>query len=406
MNFNAHPSVSRYASNAERRERLHPDPGASSMDNTAIVPNPWPPTQQPIGQDALVLDADCAADDDPALDLSAAARFGDTLFLGSDEGKEGLFVERLLRIGDRWAGHRRFPLGAILDLESADEADIEGLAAEDGWLWVLGSHARTRPRLTKRGDDRIELAAFAKLKGNRARCLLARIPIAPDPDVPGAFLPVRQDGERRAGMLKPTRHGNALARMMAEHVLLRPFTRIAAKEGGVDLEGIAVAGTRLALGMRGPVVQTYAMLLEIEVAVERSGRIMLAGPLHKRLLKLDGLGIRDLARAGGDLLILAGPTTSLDGPCAVYRWHDWLHDPAQDDQIVRLHRPERIIDLPFGRGDDHPEGLVLIDRANGAQDLIVICDSPGAARLDAVTRTLACDRFALASAGEAGGPGI
>jgi len=365
------------------------------MGNTAIPPNPWPPTTQPIGQDAFVLDADCAGDADPALDLSAAARFGDTLFLGSDEGREGLFIERLLRIGDRWAGHRRFPLGTILDLESADEADIEGLAEEDGWLWVLGSHARTRPKLTKRGDDRIELATFAKLKGNRARCLLARIPIAPDPDVPGAFMPVRQDGERQAGMLKPTRHGNALARMMAEHVLLRPFTRIAAKEGGVDLEGIAIAGTRLALGMRGPVVQTYAVLLEIEVAVERSGRIMLAGPLHKRLLKLDGLGIRDLKRAGDDLLILAGPTTGLDGPCAVYRWRDWVHDPAQDDQIVRLHRPKRIIDLPFGRGGDHPEGLVPVDGVDGGQALIVICDSPAAARLDADARILRCDRFGL-----------
>jgi hypothetical protein len=147
--------------------------------------------------------------------------------------------------------------------------------------------------------------------------------------------------------------------------------------------------------MRGPVIQGYAVLAEIEVAAKRSGRLVIAGSLHKRLLALDGLGIRDLKRAGPDLLILAGPTTALDGPCAIYRWQNWSSDPAQDDRIVRLHRPERIIDLPFGRGDDHPEGLVLLDGARGGVDVAVIYDSPAAHRIDRARRAVRCDRFAL-----------
>ena len=251
------------------------------------------------------------------------------------------------------------------------------------------------PSTTPPSGDRIDLDAFATLKDTRPRCLLARLPLAPDPDVDGAMLPVARDGERRAGMLRQIRHGNRLARLMKENPLLRPFTRTAAKEGGVDLEGIAVAGRRIAIGMRGPVIQTYAVLLEFEFAAKRSGRLTIAGPLHKRLLELDGLGIRDLKRDGADLLILAGPTTGLDGPCAVYRWADWLGDPPRDDRIVRRHRPERIIDLPFGRGDDHPEGLVLIDGAGGAREIVVICDGPAATRLDVASRTLRCDRFRL-----------
>lgn len=244
-------------------------------------------------------------------------------------------------------------------------------------------------------DDRIDLALFATLKDTRARCLLARLPLVPDPDAAGAMRPAAADGDRHPGMLRQTKHRNRLARMMADSPLLKPFMRIAAEEGGDDLEGIAVADGRIAIEMRGPVIQTYAVLLEVEIVAKRSGRLTIAGPLHKRLLELDGLGIRDLKRDGSDLMILAGSTTGLDGPCADYRWTGWLDDPAQDDKVVRRHRPERIIDLPFGRGDDHPEGLVLLEGSSGSRELLVICDSPAATRVDRASRSVRCDRFPL-----------
>jgi hypothetical protein len=352
----------------------------------------WPTITAPSGQERLVLDADCRSDDDPVFDLSAGARSGDTMFLGSDEG---VCIERLQFVNGSWTNHCRFPLDDLLDLVSSDEADIEGLAEDDGWLWVLGSHARTRPKLRKDDSDTIDLEVFSNLKDTRPRCVLARLPLVPDPDAAGAMIPVAADGNRRAGLLRQNKHGNGLARLMSKHPLLKPFTRIAAKEGGVDLEGIATAGQRVAIGMRGPVIQTHAVLLEFKVAAKRSGRLTITGPLHKRLLELEGLGIRDLKRAGPDLLILAGPTTGLDGPCAIYRWTNWLGDPPRDDQVVRLHRPERIIELPFGRGDDHPEGLVLLGGGDEAQDVLVICDSPAATRIDVPGRTVRCDRFRL-----------
>lgn len=362
------------------------------LDEKELTPSLWPATTPSLGTADLVLDAACDREEDPTLNLSAAAQYGDTMFLGGDES---VCIERLLWTGGRWAQHSRLALNAILDLDTSGEADIEGLAEDDGWLWVLGSHARTRPKITKGKKDQIDLEAYSTLNVTRPRCLLARLPLAADPFSPGTVLPVRSSGQRRAGMMKQTKHGNALAKRMAKHPLLKPFTRIAAKEGGVDLEGIAVAGMRLAIGMRGPVIQTYAVLLEMEAKVNSSGGLGIAGPLYKRLLALDGLGIRDLKRDGADLLILAGPTTGLDGPCAIYRWRDWLGDPPRDSNIVRLHRPERIIDLPFGRGDDHPEGLVLVDAADGSKELIVVCDGPAAARIDLALRVVKCDRFAL-----------
>jgi hypothetical protein len=322
--------------------------------------------------------------------LSAATRIGDTLFLAGDEGAA---LERLTPDRGDWGNHARLDLTGLLDLDDPDEeADIEGLAAEGDWLWVLGSHARTRPKPEKEKGARIDTRKLADLKDTRARCLLARLPLV---ERDGGLWPVRCDGERRAGMLKQTKNGNALAKALRKDPLLEPFTRIPAKEGGVDVEGIAVCGDRVALGMRGPVIGKRALLLELRVRAKSSGKLKLDGAPVKRLLALDGLGIRDLKRLGDDLLILAGPTTGLSGPCTLYRWPDWADDPPQDPHEVRLHRPERLVDLPFGRGFDHPAGLALW----GEDRLLVVNDSPGEARLRDDGRTLIADVFALPELG-------
>lgn len=351
----------------------------------------WPEPTPPIRRVRLRLDPAAADGDDPLLDLSAALRIGSTLFLGSDEG---VSVERLRQGDAAWTGCGRVQLADCLKIDPREEADIEGLAEDNGWLWVLGSHAKARPKLKGRKDDRLELGAYATLKDTRARCLLARIPIVPDAQEPALFTLAARCGQRRARMLKQTRHGNALARALAKDALIGPFSRIPAKEGGVDVEGIAVAGSRIALGMRGPVIQTFAVLLEFEVKERGKARLAIKGPIYKRMLDLEGLGVRDLKRVGDDLLILAGPTTGLDGPCAVYRWRGWINDPPAHKRVVRLHGPERIIELGFGRGNDHPEALAVLGE-EGARQLLVICDSPAPARLDLAQRTICCDVYRL-----------
>jgi hypothetical protein len=132
-------------------------------------------------------------------------------------------------------------------------------------------------------------------------------------------------------------------------------------------------------------------MLEMFIDPKKTGRLTIAGPVFKRLLALDGLGIRDLKRDGDDLLILAGPTTGLSGPVALYRWRGWANEPPQDETKVRLHRPERILDLPFGRGIDHPEGLALW----GDHQILVICDSPSPERIDSGSGAIMADVFEL-----------
>jgi hypothetical protein len=341
----------------------------------------WPAPAEPIGTVALCFDAP----DDTVANLSASVRVGDNLFMGADEA---CAIERLTIGKDGAKAHRSFALAELLDLADPDEeADIEGLAVEDGWLWVVGSHARTRPNPKKKGK-KLDLTALADLKDTRPRCLLARLPLIEAKD---GWEPVKADGDRKAGLIQQNKHGSALAKRLAKDDLLAPFICVPAKEGGVDVEGIAVCGTRVALGMRGPVISGLALLLELQVEIKKSGKLSIANGPAKRFLALEGLGIRDLKRRGDDLLILAGPTTNLSGPCAVYLWKGWAKQPPKDVDQVEVHIPTRIIELPFGRGFDHPEGLALWSDT----DLLVVCDSPGPDRLSDKGRTIVSDLYRL-----------
>lgn len=343
----------------------------------------WPPPAQPVERITLRLGEGRG---EILTNISAGTRLDDSLFIAGDERAD---LDRLTLGNGECVEHQRFALADLLPLADPDgEADLEGLAADDEWLWVVGSHARTRVKPEKAKGECVDLDRLADLKDTRPRCLLARLPLVRDG---GGWQPVAEDGERRAGMLRQKRRGNAIARALRRDPLTRPFTRVPAKEGGVDVEGIAVCGDRVALGMRGPVIAGHGLLIELRVTAKPSGRLKLAQRPILRLLAMEGLGVRDLKRVGQDLLILAGPTTGLDGPCALYRWAGWADDPPRDPRRVRLHRPERVLELPFGRGDDHPEGLALWEDGR----VLVINDSPSKARLGGGAGTIVADLFAL-----------
>jgi hypothetical protein len=352
------------------------------LPRQVLTSNAMPAPQLPIGHVRLQFGGSVDEPGHPVHDLSAAAFVGTTLFVAGDEGAR---IERLLPTGDGvWGDHAAFDLAALLGLDSEAEIDVEGMAyAEDDWLWVTGSHARTRPKPRRSGGDgepTIDIDRLANLKDTRARCLLARLPLALDEA--GHVAPVARDGARRAGHVRLTKkHGSKLARMFAEHPLIGPFTRIAAKEGGLDIEGIAVAGAHVALGLRGPVIAGHAMLAEPIVLPKKRGRLHLAPRLAVRLLDLGGFGIRDLRAAGDDLLILAGPTQDIDGRCAVYRWAGWRTDLPADTDRTGVHRPERLFDLPVRLDCDHAEAIDWLPGGVGSQ-LMVLHDSPAPDRID------------------------
>jgi hypothetical protein len=343
----------------------------------------WASPAQPSGTVWLHLDEAAPGEDPPAHDVSAAARMGDTLFLAADECADIEVLDRAE--AGRWRRRPgpggRIALRSLFDLpDPDDEMDIEGLAVDDGWLWIVGSHSRTR-RKPKKGQpvDAAAIAKLAELKDNPNRFFLGRLPLSPLAGegeryaVAGGEAPKIKG--RRAGQLPIKPNGNVIGRALRKDPHLGPFMALAAKENGLDVEGLAVDGARVIVGLRGPVINTWTCVLEFQLKAGEGGKLKLDGDIAKRWLDLDGLGVRDLKRDGDDLLILAGPSMALDGPAAVHRWRGWASpDRGGDDLLLR---PERLLDLPYGRACDHPEALALM----GEDGLLVVCDSPAKRRL-------------------------
>lgn len=339
---------------------------------------------KPVAQVRLDFD-DVSSGERLAHDVSAVARLGDTLFIACDETST---IEVLHRTGDGSFGeHETVHLDELFELpDPGGELDIEGLAIDESRLWIVGSHSCTRKK-PKKGEpvDARAIERLAEIKPNANRHFLGCVPLAPL-------------GERRwtvgdrGAMLPVKGHKNALSKALMKDAHIAPFIGVPAKENGFDIEGIAVAGELVAVGLRGPVINQWACIVTFEAKAKRK-KIHVAKPLdyRKHWLKLRGLGVRDLKTDGPDLLVLAGPTQALDGPVRVYRWPGWREAVA--DGAAAVVEPELLLELPNGDGCDHAEGLLPWPVKRG-RALLVVHDSPCPARLDDRHDVIMADLFA------------
>lgn len=343
---------------------------------------------------------DLAPDKELRDGLSVALRMGHTLWLANDES---VTIERLtLRPEDSQGkssftrDHKQFALHDFLPMPlpaaSADdgklnEADIEGLACDGKYLWVAGSHSLRRKQPRDGDGTRKAYKRLASVSADGNRYLLARIPIVPEDD--GYTLVREAQGKnklRTAAVLRGDAHGNELTELLKQDEHIGPFLAIPGKDNGFDIEGVAVAGKHLLLGLRGPVLRGWATIIEVCLVEDEQPATLRLGPVgkdgelyRKHFLDLRGLGIRDLCVQGDDLLILAGPTMDLDGPVVVYRWPGGTR--FEDGCIVPTTQLEHVFELPFGQGVDHPEGITLFSAAAGAEEgLLVVHDSASPSR--------------------------
>jgi Protein of unknown function (DUF3616) len=211
-----------------------------------------------------------------------------------------------------------------------------------------------------------------------------------------------QGGKTRiAALLHGHDRGNDLTEALSGDEHLGSFLTIPGKDNGFDIEGLAVAGERFFMGLRGPVLRGWAVILEVAIMEDRDQpstlRLKAIGPndrlYRKHFLHLGGLGIRDLCVQGADLLILAGPTMDLDGPVTVFRWPGGT-DPKGED-VVPTSGLERVLDVPYGQGVDHAEGMTLFSPDGGtARSLLVVYDSASESR-QVGENTVAADVFPL-----------
>ena len=102
------------------------------------------------------------------------------------------------------------------------------------------------------------------MKPNPNRHVLACLPLLPDGN--GRFA-LPEGGKRAPGVarLPIGKKEGELAKTVKRDVHLGPFRKIPSKENGFDVEGIAAHGSRLLLGLRGPVLRGIAIVLELAV---------------------------------------------------------------------------------------------------------------------------------------------
>jgi hypothetical protein len=358
--------------------------------------------------------------------LSAAIQIGNTLWVANDET---ISLERLSYQGTddkeihQYGQHTQFSLDKYLALPvpptdgpgdkwKFKEVDMEGLDIKDGYLWLVGSHSLTRHKADSAHSSEKNFEHLAKVSSNGNRFLLARVPLVEKDETYTLEKEVVQAGGEKhvAAQLCETTESSSLIQALQQDDHLRDFLKIPSKDNGFDIEGLAVAGDRVFIGLRGPVLRGHAVVLELELEVNKNSPSELKlrsfnsdnpkNPTYrKHFLDLCGLGVRDLCIHGNDLLILAGPTMCLDGPASIFRWRGGAQ-PA-GESVVFGEALTKVGDVPRDvsckQGEDHAEGMTLFSPDDGeANSVLIVYDSTSKSR-EAGESGIKADIFHLAA---------
>ena len=343
--------------------------------------------------------------------LSAALFVKETLWLASDETTS---VERFSTDDGRtFKHHKSFPLDALINLPAAgtefdQEVDIEGMDFRDSHLWLIGSHSIKRKNVKSNdsGSDEKLIKKLAQTESDGNRFILARIPLIEN-DSGEQELVKSVDGPTGAGLRASTLSNNTSSDALTDALRtaggngdshLSSFLNIPGKDNGFDIEGLAVTAEKVFVGLRGPVLRGWAVVLELSVDTSNSSNLTLQPigpddrPYKKHFLDLHGLGVRELCVHGEDLLVLAGPTMNLDGPTLIYRWKGGINSQRED--LVRADQLVLVQEIPFGVREDHAEGITIVSGEEQPPQLFVVYDSPSAKRKES-TNGVKADVFNL-----------
>jgi phosphohistidine phosphatase SixA len=294
-------------------------------------------------------------------DLSAIAAgpSPDDLVVGDDEGTAIQVLKK--KVGDGYEVRSTIGLGG--GGGDGKEFDIEGIARHGAGpaYYVVGSHAPRRKNIFRPDDEGSTLAKIRKRfeedspEREKDREVLFRVEIDP------------ATGELAGGPPQKS----TLRGMIDGNRVLAPFGKLAATENGVDIEGIASDGERLYVGLRGPVLRFgFAAVVAFKPEAPENADL--------RYLRMDGRGVRDLARVGGGFLVIAGPTGDSSQSCRLYHWDGESELPgvrgAGDPPAGKTTLLGTIPAAPGAPGAE-PEGiLVLKDEPNAPYEVLFVYD--------------------------------
>lgn len=337
--------------------------------------------RDPIRQVKLEFDKKAKNLEDVRGEISTSVLSHRTLFLAYDESSA---IERLLEKDGNFTKHKTYELADFFELpEGSDgEMDIEGLAWEEPYLWFTGSMSLKRNTPSEDDDDVDGAAALCEIGLDRNRFSLGRIPCKFNKKK-GKWTPkkkVSSGGEEyTARLLEGGSDSTVLTELLSTDPHLSRFMDIPCKDNGFDIEGLAVSAGRIFIGLRGPVIGGWAVVLEFGVHehgefLHLNGRGHHDKPYRKHFVKMAGMGIREINidDATGDVLILAGPTMDLDGTISTW----CVRGGFPEKEVSVCHDAERLYDVTYGGqhayGKDKAEGMAILE--DGTH--LVVYDSP------------------------------
>ncbi len=274
-------------------------------------------------------------DDRKNKNISAIEVVGDRLIVGADEGNK---IKVLKHNGKAYAVEYGIPLS------NDKEIDIEGIAYEDGIVYVIGSHSFKRNEIQADPTFAQSQAAIGDPTPELQRDRLFRLNLNP----------------------APTIELTSLRSIIESDRILKLFSKTPSKENGIDIEGIAVFNGLLYVGFRGPVLRdNWVPILKCKFA----------NPItHPELVfvNLGGRGVRDLTRVKNGFLILAGPVGDGPGSYQVYFW-DGEVDRSDIPTTGRSGQIELLGKIPVD-GDMKAEGIALLKESNLDYEVIIVFD--------------------------------
>jgi hypothetical protein len=271
------------------------------------------------------LDYGVAATPELLKNISGIAAIGEYIWTVSDEGRT---VECLKRTNTGYDFIRQIVLDDFVPnipaIEKTAELDLESIDIHDGVMWLCGSHCRVRKK--PKSDDKLS----PEFRTRPSRHFLAALDLSND------------GGQVKRAKALPFEGHGSLRDVVEQNPFLRPFLELPSKENGFDIEGLLIRDDALLLGLRGPLIDNIAVVLNLSV-----DRDLAIKDNWLSFVDLGGLAVRDLARCRSGVLILAGPVNDALGPFRLYFWE------PQTTQSVQ--KPNEIARWPLG--DEKPEGL-------------------------------------------------
>jgi uncharacterized protein DUF3616 len=286
-------------------------------------------------------------------DLSGVVSTDNFLLLGADEGvgqdKNANLIQILQQVTPgHYQCHHRIDLFTGNQKDGL-EMDIEGLDMQDGRLYIVGSHTLKRPKvkLDKSYQQNRKVMKGKSITAEKNRDWLFRLQLNEDLTV---------KSKERVSLRKIINHDP----------VLKPFSRIPGKENGIDIEGIAVSGDWLYLGLRGPVLRgNYVPVLKLQFDAPKK--------TYERLyVQLSGRGCRDIKRISDGFLLIAGPVGDGLYPFQLYHWNGLDMLPGRNKSEEECGKMHWLGDLPITSGK--PEGLAIQQENEDYYDILVIYD--------------------------------